>query len=240
MTWRLPAALALSLLLHLMLLWFWRTPAIESEVRRTIEFEMVATRPDAPLPEPEPAPVEPPVPAPVTPVTEEPPIPEPLEPEPVQPMETAAPDPQTLVDAAPLPAEATPLTDPPAGVVLNLNPPPIWDSLIDPEDSAGPNAGFEFNPALWEAVTERTRVRARMGLLSARERAVYGLSAEDYGHTGALGEVVKVDGRCFSLQDTPELGSEPRWWMVKCQDSRASPFELKPLDTDARGRAIAD
>ena len=219
MSWRLIAAIALSVLVHLALLWYWRIPQPEPVTVSVLELELVA----APTPEPPPA-VEP------EPLPEPEPEPAPEETEPVEPLQAE------VKPAPPIPdePESRPRT------VLNLNPPANWDALVAPEEPSRPRSGLEFNPRLSDAVTRRIQDRGRERLLTTRERALYGLPEDAYGRTGPMGDVVKVDGACFSLEQTPDLGAEPRWWMVPCREVKANPFELKPLETDARGRVVSD
>ena len=223
MSWRLIAAIALSVLVHLVLLWYWRIPQPEPVTVSVLELELVA----APTPEPPPL-VEPePLPEPEPEPDPEPALAETESVEPVEPEDEPSP-------LSPPVAESRPRT------VLNLNPPANWDALVAPEEPSRVRSGLEFNPRLSDAVTQRIQDRSRERLLTTRERALYGLPEDVYGRSGPMGDVVKVDGACFSLEQTPELGAEPRWWMVPCREVKANPFEMKPLETDARGRVVSD
>ena len=232
MSWRLITAIVLSVLVHVLVLWYWRIP--QPEPSPVLEFELLAARnPETPTvvePEPETSP-------PREPMVEPEPTRDETEPvEPVEPEEEPSPEiPAATIPAAPDRSETTP-----ARAVLNLSPPADWDSLVDAEEPMRPRSGLEFNPRLSEAVASRIRDRGRERLLTARERALYGLPEDVYGRTGPMGDVVKVDGACFSLEQTPEPGSAPRWWMVPCREANENPFEMKPLETDARGRVVSD
>jgi len=225
MSWRLTTAIVLSVLVHVLVLWYWRIP--QPEPSPVLEFELLAARsPETPMvvePEPEPTRDET----------------EPVEPEPVEPVEPEV-EPSQEIPAVTIPAAPDESETTPARAVLNLSPPADWDSLVNPEEPMRPRTGLEFNRRLSEAVTSRIRDRRRERLLTARERALYGLPEDVYGRTGPMGDVVKVDGACFSLEQTPDPGSAPRWWMVPCREANENPFERKPLETDARGRVVSD
>ena len=125
--------------------------------------------------------------------------------------------------------------------VLNLERPANWDALIEGKDDADVgSADLPFNPTLAQAVRSSRESRHRRVLLASRYQSVHGLADDVFGRSGPLGEEIKVKGRCYSLQETPELGSAPRWWATRCREPRDKPLKLDPLSYDARGRIVTD
>lgn len=130
-----------------------------------------------------------------------------------------------------------PQFEPPA---LNLDLPSDWSKYLDTEQSLTIRE-LPFNPTLGELKAKAEEGKARRQLLAMRERAIYGLSDEEFGIREGFGNrMIKVDGRCYILREATELGGGDQWSMTGCPDPRQHPMTLPLLEFDAVGRVMAD
>ncbi len=137
------------------------------------------------------------------------------------------------------PPHDRPVESNPAARDLNMERPANWKNIIESTVSAADAKTFAFAPELQAGVAARRETRGRQQLLAARDRAVNGLSPEEYRHTDAAGEVFKTEHGCAYLREDPILGGGQQWWFTPCLDPRTSAFLLPELEVDAKGRAVA-
>jgi hypothetical protein len=194
----------------------------------TLELILERPRPDAPPVEEPPAEAEePPVIEPPL-VEEPPPVEEPPEDD---PGDDEAVEPTVTQTEVVLPAPI---------MKLNLERPDNWDEIVESVPGPAPARSLAFNPALEQRLNDRLADKARKGLLSAREAAIYGVSDDAFARKGGLGEEIKLDGSCYILIEDRGVEEGARWWPSQCTETRKKPLNLDPVEYDALGRIITD
>jgi hypothetical protein len=223
-------AVGVSLAAHLIMALLWRDPPeTRAPSASTIELELTLVPPaETPIP-----PVEPGL-DPADPVRDESVAPEPLAQSPQAP---PVPDPVAETESVAQTEDPTPVRQP-----LKLQSPENWDQVLQqPAPSNSVIAELPFHPELREEAGKVRSAAARRQLFAIRERAITGLSEDEFGGLQGLdSETVKIDDRCYTLRPSASVGNGTEWWMTGCMDSRQHPATLQPLEYDGTGRVVAD